>query len=154
MMIKPKIEIWDSVGLGIIIKYPSGVLVSNQTGGTACFHPSLEGVYLPIHNDYHTDSQKFISPENEFSRCFTDQKYNGSGAQNGIDEEDLIRLERLLKKFSLDGFIKINKNKLQESHEAWIHILINEEKQQPFTKLVKGFEPYPREGILTWANSD
>lgn len=51
-MSKPIIEIWDSVGLGLIIEYPSGVVIVNQTGGTACLHSECEGVYLPLANDY------------------------------------------------------------------------------------------------------
>ena len=45
-MNKPQIEIWDSVGLGIIIEFPTGVMISNQTGGTACLHPKTEGIFL------------------------------------------------------------------------------------------------------------
>ncbi len=31
---KPKIELWDTVGTGIISLHPTGIIVSNQTGGT------------------------------------------------------------------------------------------------------------------------
>ncbi len=44
-MDKLVINIWDSVGLGIIIKFPTSILISNQTGGTTCLHPKIEGVF-------------------------------------------------------------------------------------------------------------
>ncbi len=152
-MNKPQIEIWDSVGLGIIVRYPSGVLVSNQTGGTSCLHPNVEGIYLPFHNDYDENDKTFSSPEIDFDGCFTDSKYDGSGACSGIDEEDVKRLEAILKKYSMDSFIRINMNKMKESHEAWIHIFIESDEKNPYS-LFKGFDPYPRQGILTWSNSD
>ena len=46
-MNKPLIEIWDSVGLGTIIEFTTGVIISNQTGGAACLHSKTEGIYLP-----------------------------------------------------------------------------------------------------------
>src|SRR6478735_2795556 len=49
---KPTIELWESVGLGLIVEMPSGVLYSNQTGGFSCLHPSAEGVFLPLGNDH------------------------------------------------------------------------------------------------------
>jgi hypothetical protein len=34
--------------LGLILLCPSGVIWTNQAGGTACRHPQAEGVYLPL----------------------------------------------------------------------------------------------------------
>jgi hypothetical protein len=58
---KPTIELWESVGLGLIVEMPSGVLYSNQTGGFSCLHPSTEGVFLPIRNDH--SFWELLSPE-------------------------------------------------------------------------------------------
>lgn len=152
-MHKPKIEIWDSVGLGIIIEYPTGVLISNQTGGIACLRPSIEGVFLPLLNEYEADSEKFISPEMDLSGYFIEARSRGR-TELGLDSEDVNRLNSILRKYDLDAFIKIDLNKLIDSHEAWIHILIVEEDCIDALKLFAGFGPYPREGVLTWANSD
>lgn len=34
--------------MGAIIEYPSNIVWSNQTGGTCCSHPKVEGIYIPI----------------------------------------------------------------------------------------------------------
>ena len=60
---KPTIELWESVGLGLIVEMPSGVLYSNQTGGFSCLHPAIEGVFLPLRNDH--SFWKLISPERD-----------------------------------------------------------------------------------------
>lgn len=33
---------------GLLVEHPTGVLWSNQTGGTACAHPECEGFYVPL----------------------------------------------------------------------------------------------------------
>jgi hypothetical protein len=45
---KPIIRLWQLTGLGLIIAHPSGVIYSNQTGGYACDHRELEGVFVPL----------------------------------------------------------------------------------------------------------
>jgi len=150
-MNKPLIQIWDTVGLGLIIEYSTGILISNQTGGTACLHPEIEGIYLPLCNDYLEEGKKNLSPEIELTHYFKEPKYRGSGAINGIDIEDVKKINAIISKFNLDKFIEIDLNKLAESHEAWIRIKIYNDKNN---ELIKGFSNYPLNGILTWANSD
>lgn len=150
-MNQPLIEIWDSVGLGIIIEYPTGIMISNQTGGTACLHPKIEGIFLPLSNDYSEENLEFISPEIELTDYFNGLKYNGSGATKGIHKEDVDKINSILSKYGLDEFIEIDLTRLTESHEAWIRIKINESQKND---LMKGFEKYPLSGILTWSNSD
>ncbi len=150
-MDKPEIEIWDSVGLGIIIEFPSGIIISNQTGGTTCLHSKIEGIYLPLANDYSEDTREFISPEIELTDYFEGQKYGGSGAIKGIDLNDVEHINSILSKHELNELIEIDLEKLNESHEAWIRIRINKPKG---IDLIKGFEKYPLFGILTWSNSD
>lgn len=150
-MNKPIIEIWDSVGLGIIIAYNTGILISNQTGGTACLHPKTEGIYIPLANDYTETEKRFLSPEIELTDYFKGPKYNGNGAIIGIDLEDAKRINTILEKWNLEKQIEIDLNKLTESHEAWIHIKIN---KNPKSELFKNFNDYPLKGILTWTNSD
>ena len=150
-MDKPQIEIWDTVGLGIIIELSTGVMISNQTGGTACLHPKIEGVFLPFANDYDAETRKFMSPEIELTEYFTGPKYNGSGAIKGIDIGDVEKINSILLKSSLDELIEIDLTKLAESHEAWIRIKINKTQG---SYLLKGFSEFPLKGILTWGNSD
>lgn len=148
---KPLIELYDSVGLGIIIEYPTGILVSNQTGGTACLHPQMEGVYLPLRNDYMSDSKVFMSPEIALVKYFEGPKHHSTGATNGIDLEDVEKINFIIEEAKLNDLIEVDLDKLAESHEAWIRILVNKEKQ---FGLMSGFKNYPLKGVLTWSNSD
>lgn len=150
-MNQPLIEIWDSVGLGIIIEFPTGIMISNQTGGTACLHPKVEGIFLPLSNDYSEKNMEFISPEIELTNYFIGSKYSGSGAIKGIDNEDADKISSILSKYGLNNLIEVDLNRLTESHEAWIRIKINKSQKND---LIKGFNEYPLSGILTWSNSD
>ncbi|MFN0257548.1 DUF6210 family protein [Pedobacter ureilyticus] len=147
--IRPKIELWDSVGLGLIIEYPSGILFSNQTGGFSCLHPSVEGIYVPLNNDYSEPEKRFLSPEIDLAKYFEGQKYGGSGATKGIDAEDILVITEILKKYSLNEVIIVdtNKSKMQQSHEAWIYVKILN------LYLLDGFSK-ELNGIMTWSNSD
>ncbi len=146
-IIKPVIEIWDTIGLGLIIEYPSGVLISNQTGGTSCLHPSTEGIYVPFFNDCLEKTNEFISPSLDLEKYFTGQKYLGNGATKGIDQEDILKINEILFKYKLTEFIEIDLEKIKHSHEAWIYVKINN------FYLLKNF-PKNLNGILTWNNSD
>lgn len=145
----PKVSLYDSVGFGVIIKYNSGVIYSNQTGGTCCLHPEVEGIYSPFSNDYSVPKYEYLSPELELTEYFEREKYGGSGATTGIDEEDALFIETILLKYGVFEIITVNRKLFKKSHEAWIHVLINSDSH-----VFKGFEPYPRKGVLTWSNSD
>ncbi len=148
-MNKAVIEIWDSVGLGIIVQYNTGVYFSNQTGGSNCLHPKIEGFYLPLCNDYNKDL-KFLSPEIELSEYF-EKKYKGYGAIDGIDDEDINFINNILKNYKLDEFIRLDLNKRINSHEAWIYVLIsNNDKNY----LINNLNESELEGVLVWSNSD
>jgi hypothetical protein len=46
---KPTIELWDlDWPMGVIVPCESGVKFTNQTGGTMCAHPVIEGVFIPL----------------------------------------------------------------------------------------------------------
>ncbi|WP_378174032.1 DUF6210 family protein [Aquimarina sp. SS2-1] len=150
-MDKPLIQIWDSVGLGLIIEFPSGVMISNQTGGTSCLHAKTEGVYMPLANDYNMETKEFLSPEIELTAYFQGSKYKGSGAIKGIDLEDVEAIRAIMATSGLHECIEIDLNRLKESHEAWIRIKILD---NPNNALIRGFKGYPLNGILTWSNSD
>ncbi|EZH73424.1 hypothetical protein ATO12_15910 [Aquimarina atlantica] len=150
-MSKPVVNIWDSVGLGIIIELPIGIMIANQTGGTACLYSTCEGTFLPLANDYNEETKEFLSPEIELSNYFQGVKYKGNGAIKGIDLEDVKKINAIINKSGLNKLIEIDVERLEESHEAWIRIKINDDKN---TQLISGFENYPLNGVLTWANSD
>ena len=125
------------------------VKVSNQTGGTACLHPEVEGIFLPLNNDYESNLT-FISPEIELSKYFEGSKYRGTGATSGIDIEDANFINTLLESMKLKESFEVNTQKLKDSHEAWIWLTLKKDQ----TELFEGFEAITEEAILTWANSD
>lgn len=41
-------DAFSGSGCGLIVPMQSGVIWSNQTGGTCCSHPELEGIFIPL----------------------------------------------------------------------------------------------------------
>ena len=155
MIMKPTIRLYDAVGTGVILTCPSGVLVSNQTGGTSCLQPEVEGVYIPLRNNYALKDFRFSSPELELSAYFEGPKHRGAGAISGLDSADADFIDGVLSRFGLDAAIHVDREKLGSSHEAWIYlVIIADESVDEDLAQYAGFGPYPRHGILTWANSD
>lgn len=143
IMLKPKIKLYDAVGLGLIISYPSGVEISNQTGGTTCYQPSIEGVYLPIVNSCSL-SNELISPEIELFEYFS--KYGC----DFLREVDIEIINKILDKYKLSDFIKIDLDMLKQSHESWIYVDVYYDEKHD---LLDCFN-FPLKGVLTWSNSD
>jgi hypothetical protein len=151
--VQPKITLFEHVGLGLIIEYPSGVAYSNQTGGTSCLAPSLEGVFVPLRNDCVLPSHELLSPEHALVSYFDGPKWRGTGATQGIDCDDADFIERLLSEHRLSHCINVDRTRLCDSHEAWIHITVSTEEAS-VAPVFSGFGPYPRHGVLTWTNTD
>lgn len=152
---KPTIRLYDAVGTGLILTCPSGVLVSNQTGGTSCQQPEIEGVYIPLRNDYGLKDLRFSSPELELAAYFVGPKHRGAGATSGLDSQDADFIDEVLSRSGLDGAISVDRKQIDSSHEAWVHVVIKtDESADEDLAMFAGFGPYPRHGILTWSNSD
>lgn len=130
-------------GLGLIIRHPTGARYTNQTCGACCAQPEMEGVFVPF------DAEESWLRLNAY---FEGPKYRGSGAMQGIDEEDADLIESVLRDGRLGVPLAVDRSRLKESHEAWVHVLILAEDGPIPT--VAGFGPYPRPGVLTWPNSD
>ncbi len=150
---KPLIELWDAVGMGLVIEWPSGVLYSNQTGGTSCLQPRIEGVFVPLRNDCELDGHRLISPEAELIEYFEGPRHQGAGATRGLSVGDAGFIDSVLVRWRLCP-VKVDLSRLSDSHEAWVHVILegasSEETELPF----HDFHSYPRRGILTWSNSD
>jgi hypothetical protein len=130
-------------GLGLIIEHPSGVFFTNQTRGVCCDHPEIEGVFVPL------DAEASWLRLNAH---FEGPKYRGTGAMHGLDEEDAVFIESVLRDGRIGVPVMVDRSRLDDSHEAWVHVLI-EGETEPFPT-ISGFGPYPRRGVLTWPNSD
>ncbi|MHA7631633.1 DUF6210 family protein [Corallococcus sp. M7] len=125
--------------------WPTGVLYSNQTGGSTCLHPQAEGAFLPLVDE-------LVAQENLLNQYFTGPKWRGACA-NGIDEETAQEIDRIL---GLSGStrelgLRVDRARLTESHEAWVYVEVPAQPENRFAIL----ERIPAsQGILTWANSD
>ena len=137
-----KIELLDmhSEFLGLIIPYNTGVTYTNQVGGTAIMHPEVEGFYIPLPHCWLTEDhrgtvQGFVRTNNTSS-----------------DPEELHDLVR--KFLSADGgtlktWFSVPKITLEMVAEAWVPVVIVEDRNFPFTVPIAGLL-----GYLTWNNSD
>ena len=146
---KPIISLTDTIGTGVVIAFPSGVVFSSQVAGTACLSPELEGIYVPFGNDYLADGRTFIGLEVDLVSYFLGPKYQGDGARSGLDTEDAAFINALLSKHRVLDWIEVDAGRLHESREAWIFVLV---KKDSF--MAAGFSAYPVSGVLTWSNSD
>ena len=142
---KPIIRLWQLTGLGLIISHPSGVIYSNQTGGYACDHRELKGVFVPLTD---ADVDQYAPLDEHF---YSGPKWRGH-CYNGIDEETAAVVDGILATSYLTRRLSVDREKLASSDEAWIYVIIaphegNDDRQT--------FHGYPSGvGVLTWPNSD
>lgn len=142
-MLKPTIKLYDAVGLGLIISFPSGVEILNQTGGITCSQMAIEGIYLPIANEYSL-SNELISPEIELMEYFS------TYTSDFLQENDVEKINKILENYKLSDFIQIDLDKLNESHESWIYVNVYYDEKYD---LLDNFN-FPLKGVLTWSNND
>lgn len=141
---KPVIQLFYAGGVGLILPWNSGVVYSNQTGGHGCLHPETEGIYVPLFPEG--------SPvEKALEDFFTGRKWQGWCCE-GIDEETADAVDAFLAEVDRTQGMKVNRDYLEDSHEAWIHLTLPDVRQAPPFSLMNGFRTM--NAILTWSNSD
>ena len=144
-MSKAVISLLQLDTVGLIISHPTGVIYTNQTGGYACLSPQFEGVFVPL-------KDPLVNQQNELELYFTGSKWKGH-CYHEIDDETADFVDAILSSSYVTKRLKVNREKLSESHEAWIHVTIlppgdSEDDLQEFY----GFSN--NSGVLTWENSD
>jgi Family of unknown function (DUF6210) len=150
------VNLYDSIGTGLIVSWPTGISYSNQTGGYACFHPCHEGVFVPLGNDMALDPPKLLGIEDELFAYFTGPPWNCTGAISGLTIADADVIDRIMTTHPFFQGIRVNRSRLLDSQEAWVHVTIDATAMiytapGPY---LEGFEPRPTSGVLTWCNSD
>ena len=120
----PVVQLYDHDGFGLIIDYPGGAVYTNQTGGTSILTPLAKGIYIPLRNSVAPKTYKFTSPEVELFDYFCGPKHKGTGATDGLDEEDADFIDAVLEKWELSDSLKVDRKRLEESHEAWVHVTV------------------------------
>ena len=139
----PLIRLWNTGGIGLILLYPSGIWYTNQTGGYSCFHPEVEGIFVPLVNEMYNQ-------EKELYEHFTGPKWNGWCSEK-IDKETADFIDQCLKNSHTTHDLSVDREKLEMSHEAWVYVNIGQDLDEDFS-LFYGFDT--NQGILTWNNSD
>lgn len=172
MATKPLIKLYNTSGIGVIINFPSGVIYSNQAGGTSCLQPEAEGVYVPLFNQVNDQEKKLYD-------YFTDPKRMWFGSAK-ISEDDADFIDKILGESVFTSFIKVDRDRLDDSHEAWVHVAIGTQPQEhpqsydgskdegitasgqtisskdyDMSVILYPFYGFGKtSGILTWVNSD
>ncbi len=134
-----RFSLYDMVGVGVVVALPTGVVYSNQTGGTACLQPELEGAFLPV-NTQHPEGD----PEGLEARLAA--VFVGVGH---FDDQMANRVDQVLSRFQETEGLRVDRSRGRNSHEAWIHVTI---RQTP-SGSAQGMTG-PLSGVLTWPNSD
>lgn len=142
--------LYDLVGLALIIAAPTGVTYQNQTGGTACLQPKIEGALVPIRNDILLPDWTLESPERELNEYFEGPAHKGTGATGGLSVDDADLIDTVLETWNL-LWIRVDRARLKDSHEAWIHVRLTRFDD---AGLITGPITFPAQAVLTWANSD
>jgi hypothetical protein len=144
-----KIRLWELVGTGLIIAAKTGIVYANQAGGKICLHMELEGVFIPVGNDVDLEG-RLLSPEVRLSEHFL-CTYFSNANPNGLTKADAEAIEAALHQNLLLRNVTVDLSRLQESHEAWVYVVIG----APPTPLppFEGLVPFPLKGVLTWSNN-
>jgi hypothetical protein len=106
----------------------------------ACSHHQAEGVFVPL--PVMPGAQEIWV----LQQCFR-------GELGPISKDSAEIVDRT---FRRNGhvYLKVNRARLNESYEAWIHVLVDDSQKPelPLRLPISGFGKC--EGILTWPNSD
>ena len=137
--------------LGLIILEPTGVRYTNQMGGTACGHPWVEGLYIPLIQRSEGPDWLRDRRENLWVR------YDTKAVQACLKEMELddILAPVHFEEQSAAAFLDCVEPASRVWGEAWVPVKVLPvmEDEYPFnTTLVKDFAHHY--GILTYNNSD
>jgi transcriptional antiterminator Rof (Rho-off) len=125
--------------LAIILEWSSGIVYETQTAGIACRDGRAEGVLIPIAG--HTLEEDILQ--------YIYKKYNEHCWD--LDVADADHIDFAFQKNYDTKYFTVNRDKLKESREAWIHITIQYPSDYKWP-LFKGVSA--NQAILTWKNSD
>ena len=139
-----RVRLYAAKGAGVVLSARTGVSFSNQAGGTSCLQPELEGVYVPIDDDFATVETRLLD-------YFTGPKHRGTGATRGLDSDDADCIDEILHTPHAPLPFEVDRNRLSDSIEAWVFVRLR--RQDEPIPILEGF-PSGAEAVLTWGNSD
>ncbi len=125
---------------GIIVAAPTKIFYTNQVGGHANQHPSLEGFFVPL--------EIGVAEQQKLNQYFTGPKWSG-WCKSGIDEETANFIESV---FMRGDVFTVDRNAMLVSCEAWVYISLLDAAANSQDALICPVKS--GHGILTWNNSD
>jgi hypothetical protein len=135
-----RVKLWGLSGAALIVPQATNVVYENQVNGTACYHKELEGILIPLNNDC------LPSNHHELLECYLTRFFEQITTE--FDENDINNFNKLLHNFPETTGVRVNEAKIDESYEAWIHVVVEENSFSDFS----GFGRF--EAVLTWCNGD
>ncbi|MEW5251106.1 DUF6210 family protein [Microbulbifer sp. 2201CG32-9] len=112
----------------------TGVIYFNQVGGTACLSEEAEGYLCPVNHEENFRLDTWLSQI--FLRV------------NRPDLRMADQIDGELKKYVQTSFISVDRHRLNDSCESWLHVVIDLKNNE----LIEGASH--SNAILTWPNSD
>lgn len=97
----------------LILPCESGILFEQQTGGLACSHHQIEGLFLPLPVQSHNLHMFMEALEVIHPGCYG----------HSLTFEEACKLDdAVIKRYNVP--LEVNKEKRGESTEAWVHVRI------------------------------
>ncbi len=137
---KRQICLWNLDQAALIILEKSGITYFNQTAGVFCRHSEAERILAPITNDPPLDNLHFGSLNYKLQQLTLNKQI--------LKETDADAIDKLLQKNFGGDAIFVDRERLNESCEAWIHVKIDGQTKGD----LQDFAGYM--AILTYPNSD
>lgn len=150
------VELWDcGDALGLIVPATTGIKYSNQTGGTACDHPEVEGFYVPLPSGWHTKPEVMQDVDGRWEDPEHILFINNSTAS----ETDPSRIARLVQQwldanYPLSEFFEVDPEKLTKTQEAWIWLRVKDCKKAAIGAPIQLAGLVGHSVVITYANSD
>ena len=123
---------------GLIVLDNSGALYTSQVFGTTCYQASARGFFVPLDETLPEFCPEPV--EDALRRLLIDSPYL---TPRQADDVDL-----LLRSYGETSFLRVDRDMLAESGEAWVHVEVIAGDNCP----LGGRGPW--KAILVWPNSD
>lgn len=133
------VRLFDLRGVALIVERASGVVYSNQAGGTGCLQPEMEGSLVPVSGQHQEDDPDAM--EARLAAVFD----NGGH----FDERMADQVDSVLASAGHTTGVTVDRTRLSDSMEAWIHVRL---ASKVGDGTIEGLASTT--GVLTWPNSD
>jgi hypothetical protein len=141
---RKEVCLYDLDCLGLILLDPSGVFYYNQACGHSCLQKFEEGVFSYIRDE-----------GNKLHKAISEYMLN----KDRILPEDADYLDDQFTRSWDAKYLRIDRNRLNDSMEAWIYVTIDQsltdslkDESVYYNTAFKGFTC--AKAVLTWDNSD